>query len=182
MRAADYVLGALLRAGAGADGSWAALCRVASELRVYDEHTLSVTLRHEGPMAALRAAAVLHPAEPGFYAEFGSDYAERYAWRIPPTTGAYSISHMEQGRLITLQRVQKWWAAELPHRRFTCNVDQIEYHFLTDEAQAWEFLLRGKLDALQTRNIAAWQRYAEHEECIVKCRFAAGAASAPLPP
>lgn len=171
VRAADYALGALLRAKAGGDGAWAALCQAAEELRVYDdERTLALTLRHERPLAALRAAALLHAAEPGFYAEFGSDYAERYAWRTPPTTGAYVVGGVERGRLIRLERVPNWWAAELPHRRYTCNVDAIEYHFLTDEAQGWEFLLRGKLDALQTRNLAAWQRYAEGAEGEKLCK------------
>lgn len=179
VRAADYALGALLRAQAGSDGAWAALCEAAEELRVLDEHTLSLTLRHAGPMAAARAAALLHAAEPGFYAEFGSDYASRYAWRIPPTTGAYTITAVERGRLIRLSRVPDWWAANLPHRRYTCNVDAIEYHFLTDEAQGWEFLLRGRLDALQTRHIAAWHRYTEEAEglCRRTCEV-----SAPLPP
>ena len=181
VRAADYALGALLRAQAGGSGgSRAGLCHAAEELRVYGEHTLSLTLRQEGPLAALRAAALLHAAEPAFYAEFGSDYAERYAWRVPPTTGAYTIGRVERGRLIELRRVPHWWAEELPHRRYTCNVDSIEHHFLTDEAQAWEFLLRGRLDALQTRNISAWQRYAgeEHTPLLRRCF----AVSAPLPP
>ena len=179
VRAADYALGALLRARAGGCGAaWAALCHAAAELRVYDEHTLSLTLRHEGPLAALRAAALLHAAEPGFYAAFGSDYAERYAWQPPPTTGAYTIGRVERGRLIELRRVPHWWAGALPHRRFTCNVCSIEYHFLTDEAQAWEFLRRGRLDAIQTRNIAAWQRYAD-DSPLVRRSFEV---SAPLPP
>ena len=180
VRAADYALGALLRAEAGgSDGAWPALCQAAEELRVYDARTLSLTLRHEGPLAALRAAALLHAAEPGFYAHFGSDYATRYAWLPPPTTGAYSIGRVEPGRLIELRRVPHWWAEELPHRRFTCNVSSIEHHFLTDEAQAWEFLLRGRLDALQTRNIAAWQRYGQESTRLRRRRFTI---SAPLPP
>lgn len=179
VRAADYALGALLRAKAGGDGAWVTLCQVAEELRIYDDHTLSVTLRHEGPLSALRAAGVLYAAEPSFYADFGGDYAERYAWRIPPTTGAYVVEEAQRGRLIRMRRVQDWWAAELPHRRYTCNADAIEYHFLTDEAQAWEFLQRGKLDALQTRNIAAWQRYAAEDGSLLKRCFYA---NAPLPP
>lgn len=180
VRAADYALGALLRARAGGSGAvWGALCHAAEELRVYDERTLSLTLRHGGPLAALRAAALLRAAEPGFYAEFGSDYAERYAWLASPTTGAYTIGRVERGRLIELRRVPHWWAETLPHRRYTCNVSSIEYHFLTDEAQAWEFLQRGRLDAIQTRNIVAWQRYAETGSKLLRRSFGV---SAPLPP
>lgn len=160
VRAADYALGAWLRARAGQDGAWDSLCREAEELCVLGEDTLALTLRHEGPLAELRAAVLLHAAEPGFYAEFGADYAERYARRIPPTTGAYVIGRVEQGRMVELRHVPHWWAESLPHRRFTCNAESVEYHFLTDEAQAWEFLRRGKLDVLQTRHVPSWLRLA----------------------
>lgn len=159
VRAGDYALGVLLRAKAGGDGAWPALCQAAEELRVYGDGALALTLRHDAPLAALRAAALLHPAEPGFYAAFGSDYAERYAWRIPPTTGAYVVSRVEHGRLVEMRRVARWWAADLPHRRYTCNADVLVYHFLTDEAQAWEFFMRGKLDVMQSRHLAARERY-----------------------
>ena len=161
VRAADYALGALLRARAGQDGAWAALASAAEELCVYGDAALALTLRREGPMAELRAAALLHAAEPGFYAEFGGDYATRYAWRTPPTTGAYVVGRVERGRMVELRRVADWWAADLPHYRHVFNVDSIEYHFLTDEAQAWEFFMRGKLDVMQTRHVPTWQRRLE---------------------
>lgn len=170
VRAADYALGAWLRAKAGRDGAWAALCREAEELCVYGDHALALTLRREAPLAALRAAALLHAAEPGFYAEFGSDYAEKYAWRVPPTTGAYSVGRVERGRMVELRRVRRWWAERLPIRRFTCNVDSLEYHFLTDEAQAWEFFLRGRLDVMQTRHLAAWYSRLEAVDAPRLCR------------
>lgn len=166
VRAGDYALGALLRARAGADGAWAALARAAEELRVYDDHVLALTLRSEGPLAELRAAALLHAAEPGFYSEFGADYAERYAWRVPPTTGAYTIGRTERGRMIELRRVPHWWAAQLPHRRFTCNADSIEYHFYTDEAQGWEAFMNGRTDVMQTRHVPTWHRRLNGEPAV----------------
>ena len=162
LRAADFALGVLLRFRATrGSGERDTLRATIEKLIIHDEHTLSVTLRRESPLAPCIAAAVLHPAEPGFYAEFGSDYLTRYARRIPPTTGAYTISRVETGRLIVLSRVRDWWARELPYHRYSCNVDDIEHHFLTDEAQAWEFFLRGRLDIMQTRHTAAWHRYTQ---------------------
>ena len=170
IRAADYALGALLRQRT-ADAGWQALFTEAEELCIYDERTLSLTLRHSVPLAELSASRLLHAAEPGFYAEAGSDYARRYARRVPPTTGAYEIERVETGRLIRLRRVATWWAEDLPLFRHTCNADAIEFHFLTDEAQAWEFLLRSKLDMVQTRNLAAWERYADSRDLVrLECR------------
>ncbi len=177
VRAADYALGALLRAKSR-DASWEALSTTAEELRVYDDRTLSLTLRHDGILGVLRASALLHAAEPGFYANFTDDYAERYAWCTPPSTGAYSVARVEQGRLIELRRVRHWWAQELPLYGHTANVDAIQFHFLTDEAQAFELLLRGQLDMVQTRHVAAWQRYADARG-IVRTEFSA---TCPPPP
>lgn len=169
VRAGDYALGALLGAEAG-DAGWETLCRAAEELRVHGDSVVALTLREEGPLPELRASGLLHAAEPGFYVEVGDDYAERYAWRVPPTTGAYSVRRVEKGRMVELRRVRHWWAEDLPQRRGTCNVDAVQYYFLTDEAQAWEFLLRGKLDLVQTRHIASWHRY-EHTPGLERIEY-----------
>ncbi len=155
VRAADYVLGTLLRIEAGCAD---ALLSAAEELRVVGANTLCLTLRSETLQPELAAAALLSAAEPGFYAEFGSDFRKRYAQRIPPTTGAYTVGRVERGRMVELVRVKNWWAKDRRYYRYTCNADAVEHHFPTDEAQAWELLLRGKLDMLQTRNISAWQQ------------------------
>ncbi len=173
VRAGDFALGALLRHKAGHNGQWEHFLRTASALHLYGDKALALTLRHKSPAMPLCAAQALHPAEPGFYTEFSNDYGTRYAWRIPPTTGGYTIGSLQRGRSIALVRIKDWWAKDLPGFRHTCNADVIEHHFLTDEAQAWEFLLRGKLDALQTRNMAAWQRFLEsHEKPVEKGRIA----------
>ena len=162
LRAADYVLGALLRAECG-DAGFEQLREAASSLVACGDDVLVLTLRQRARSAAA-ASTLLHAAEPAFYAEFGSDYRTRYADRVPPTTGGYTLGRTERGRMAELVRVRDWWAKDLPFYRHTCNVDGIEHHFLTDEAQAWEFLLRGKLDLLQTRNVSTWrQRFPELE-------------------
>lgn len=155
LRAADYVLGALLRAECG-DAGFEPLRDAAESLEARGADVLVLTLRR--PLSVPAAAALLHAAEPAFYAEFGSDYRTRYADRVPPTTGGYTLGRTVRGRMAELVRVRDWWARELPYYRYTCNADSIEHHFLTDEAQAWEFLLRGKLDLLQTRNVSLWQQ------------------------
>lgn len=182
LRAADFALGVALRAKAGKDGVWQEIVRLIEKVEIRGDHELSVTLRHEIPLAPLMIADVLHPAEPGFYADFGSDYASRYASRIPPTTGAYTIEKQVRGRMIRLRRVPDWWGDTVQHFQHTCNVDAIEYHFLTDEAQAWELLRRGQLNLLQTRYLAGWlqkrEEYAEAEHI----RFTRTTLHHPFPP
>ena len=164
VRAGDFALGVLLRHQVGETG----IGQFATELRVYGERILALRPKSPGYAAHLRAAKLLHPAEPGFYSEFTPNYATQYAWRIPPTTGAYSVSKTERGRLISLSRNKQWWAKDIKGFRFTHNIDSIEHHFLTDEAQSWELFLRGKLDMIQTRNVVAWQDKLNHEHEQIK--------------
>ena len=162
VRAADYLLAALLQAEQHC-AEYEALAEAAVALRTHGEHILSITLRKL--MRIEDAAALLAPAEPGFYADFDSRYRETYAQRIPPATGPYHVSKVQRGRLIELQRPQHWWGDNIPLYRHRFNALALEYHFLNSEAQVWEFFLRGELDALQTRNIAAWQeRLADYPE------------------
>lgn len=177
VRARDFVLGILLRQRCGDEK----IAEYAQTIHIYGDSVVAVRPRKASILGLLQASAILHPAEPGFYAEFGSDYTNRYAQRIPPSTGAYTVSHVQRGRKITLSRNKNWWAKDLPGFQHSCNVDHIEHHFLTDEAQAWEMFLDKRLDMIQTRNIVAWQHYLEngHASDIEQHRFKA---ELPLPP
>ncbi len=165
LRAADFALGMLLRSRHAA-GEWAAIRAQVEAVCVYGDGYLAVTLRHANPFAASFIGSLLRPAEPGFYAEAAGDYATRYAHRIPPTTGAYTIGKVERGRMIEFVRLRDWWAAGDRYQRHRFNADAVEHHFLTDEAQAWEFFLRGRIDAIQTRNLTAWQQKLEGVEAV----------------
>ncbi len=176
VRAGDYLLAALLQAEQRC-AEYEALVQTVSAIRVYDVQHLSITMR--GKSGALDAARLLLPAEPGFYHDFNARYRETYAQRIPPATGPYRVCQVERGRRIELQRIRRWWGETLPLCRHRFNADLLEYHFLTSEAQVWEFFLRGKLDALQTRNIAAWQERAEAAHGLIRSVYDA---EYPLPP
>lgn len=176
VRADDYLLSALLQAEQHCT-EFDELAAAITEMRSHGDSVLSVTLRENCDLPAV--CALLHAAEPAFYSEFDSRFRERYTQRIPPGTGPYRVDKLERGRMIELQRVQNWWGEALPLYRHRFNADTLEYHFLTSEAQVWEFLLKGKLDALQTRNITAWQeRVTNNDELLTQVYDA----EYPLPP
>lgn len=176
VRAGDYLLAALLQAEQRC-AEYEQLAEAAEALCAHNETHLSITLRSEAD--AVRAARLLMPAEPAFHSGFDSRYREQFAQRIPPATGPYRVSRVEHGRRIELQRPATWWGESLPLCRHRFNVLALEYHFLNSEAQVWEFLLRGKLDALQTRNITAWQEHAEPASHLHRTVYDA---EYPLPP
>ena len=160
VRARDFALGILLRQRSGDEK----IATYARAIHIYGDSIIAIEPRQPNVLGHLLAASLLHPAEPGFYAEFGQDYTTRYAQRIPPSTGAYTVTHVQRGRKITLSKTPNWWAKDLPGFRYSCNVDHIEHHFLTDEAQAWEMFLDKRLDMMQTRNVVAWQHYLEEQD------------------
>ena len=154
VRADDYLFALLLQAEQQCS-EFESISACISAAASHGDSLLSVTLRKGADL--LDACRLLHAAEPGFYAAFNSRFRENYAQRIPPSTGPYQVKTVQRGRLIVLQRITNWWGEKLPLCRNRFNADALEYHFLTSEAQVWEFLLKGRLDALQTRNISAWQ-------------------------
>lgn len=176
VRAADFALRLLLEDTCGQ----AQAAHLIKELHVYGDNLLAIVPQQSGLWGHLKIAAILKPAEPGFYKDFAADYTTRYAQLPPPGTGAYVVSKVQKGRLIVLSRNKNWWAKDLPGFRYTCNADHVEHHFLTDEAQAWEMFMKGRLDMMQTRNIVAWQEYADQmDNRIIRHRFEL---SYPMPP
>lgn len=188
IRARDYLLSIYLRSSPHSKNPLY-LPNVLTNVKnitAYGDKYLKVELKKGGLLAPQRAASFVHADEPSFYKEFGSDFLERYSQRIPPTTGAYSMDaeHSERGRKITMNRLKNWWARELPYYQYRFNPDKLEHHFLSDESQAWEFFLRGKLDIMQTRNVAAWQDRLDHHPDVREGRIERHTflADYPLPP
>ena len=154
VRAADYLLALLLQAEQGC-AEFEELAHTVHAVRCHGEHILVIECSRQTDPVQL--CARLQPAEPGFYASFGSQFRETYAQRIPPATGPYKVTHVERGRCIRMDKVPNWWGHSLPLCQNRFNPNTLEHHFLTSEAQVWEFFHKGRLDMIQTRNIATWQ-------------------------
>ncbi len=165
VRAQDFLLSIYLRCSPFAQDPLAlsALQQRMEAVESIGNHVLCVTLKKESLLAPYMASELLHADEPSFYAEYGPDFIERYQNRPAPTTGAYTLtpSNIIRGRQVTLSRVKDWWAQDLAYYRYSCNVDQIEINFLSDEAQLWEFFLSKRIDFIQSRNVATWQQRTE---------------------
>lgn len=134
-----------------------------SRIAVYGNHCIAVTLAAARPYAPFYAAI---PAScTSFYAEFGPDYATRYQWRVPPTTGGYTIdpSGVIMGRQLTLQRVRDWWAADRRYTRYSCNADHIVYSFITEQSKARELFRIGEIDVFSARDADFWYEGLEIE-------------------
>lgn len=119
-----------------------------AQITVYGDEALSISLPVAGPREKMPFAASLRPSPPHFYKEYGPDYEERYQWRVPPTTGAYTIEQggIVKGVSITLSHTKNWWAQDKKYYRYRFNADQIQYLVVRDTPKAWELFRAGEID------------------------------------
>jgi microcin C transport system substrate-binding protein len=135
-----------------------------SQIAVYDDRTLSVSLPEANLFAAVNAGAI-QPASPDFYSEYGADYSERYQWRFPPTTGAYKVLEEDivKGSSITQTRVKDWWARDRKFYRYRYNPDKIVNTVVRDESKAFELFRAGELDTALITRPELW-----YEKCQIE--------------
>lgn len=113
----------------------------------YDDLTFSVSAKTAKPDADARVLELIPVAE-HYYKEMGEDFVERYQWRVPPTTGAYTVleKDIKKGRSIALTRVKDWWAKDKKHYRYRFNADRIHFSVIRDTDKIFEAFRRGDLD------------------------------------
>lgn len=117
-----------------------------AQFSVYGEEFIAISLPEPKPKLAYFAS--LPPSAPHFYKQYGPDYKERYQWRVPPTTAAYTVKpeDLVKGVSITLSRVEDWWAADKKFYRYRYNADRIRYTVVRDRSKAWELFRAGEID------------------------------------
>lgn len=135
-----------------------------AQVAMFDEHTISISLPEAKVYAPALAGAIM-PSPPHFYAEYGSDYSERYQWRFPPTTGAYEVlpEDIVKGASITQSRVKNWWARDRKYYRHRFNPDKVVYTVVRDESKAFELFRAGELDTFFLTRPDLWYEKSEIE-------------------
>lgn len=85
----------------------------------------------------------------------GRDF-EKTTLEPPLGSGPYKIAAMQAGQWIAYQRVPDYWAANLPVRKGTSNVDTIRYDYYRDGTVALEAFKGGAYDVRQENSSKAW--------------------------
>ena len=76
----------------------------------------------------------------------------------PLGSGPYKIKNVDAGRSITYERVENYWAADLPINKGSYNFDTITYSYYRDTDIALEAFKAGETDIRREYDIAAWQK------------------------
>lgn len=74
----------------------------------------------------------------------------------PLGSGPYKIKSFEAGRSIVYERVQDYWAKDLPVQKGQWNFDQIRYEYFRDRLPAFEAFKSGSIDTWQESVSSAW--------------------------
>ena len=166
VRARDFLVGAYLRVSDNIVNPYSKQYyrENIAQIAMYDDLTLSVSLP-EAKIYAPFIAGALQPSPPHFYAEYGSDYSERYQWRFPPTTGAYEVLPKDiiKGASITQTRVRNWWAKDRKYYRYRFNPDKVVHTVVRDDSKAFELFRAGELDTFFLTRPERWYEKSEIE-------------------
>ena len=135
-----------------------------AQLVMYDDMTLSISLPEAKIYAPFFAGGV-QPSSPTFYSEYGPDYAERYQWRFPPTTGAYEVKPegIVNGVSITQTRIKNWWAKDRKYYQYRFNPDKLVHTVVRDESKAFELFRAGEFDTARLTMPQSWYEKSEIE-------------------
>ena len=133
-----------------------------AQVAMYGDHTLSISLPDASFFGPLTAGS-LTPSPAHFYSEYGPDYAERYQWRFPPTTGPYEVKSGDivKGVSITQTRVNDWWAKDRKFYRYRFNPDKLVSTVVRDESKAFELFRAGELDTFLITRPELWYEKSE---------------------
>ncbi|MCU0781750.1 MAG: ABC transporter substrate-binding protein [Akkermansiaceae bacterium] len=136
-----------------------------ARVATYGDDTLAVTLPEPKLFIETYAGALVAEC-PSFYDAYGADYAERYQWRFPPTTGAYEVrdNGIVKGVSVTQERVRDWWARDLKYYRHRFNPDRIVYLVIRNEPKAFELFRAGELDTFFLTRPNMWYEKSQIRE------------------
>ena len=74
----------------------------------------------------------------------------------PLTSGPYRIKSLEAGRSITYERVDDYWARDLPIKRGLHNFDEVRYEYYKDLTVEFEAFKAGEVDFWQETSAKRW--------------------------
>lgn len=80
----------------------------------------------------------------------------RGATEIPLGSGPYRIKNADIGRSITYERVEDWWARDLPVSRGQWNFGEVRFEYFRDSVPAFEAFKAGQLDFWAETSAKSW--------------------------
>jgi len=128
----------------------------------YDDHTISVEGATAKPREELLYEYGLNPT-PRHFHKLDENWVQDYNWRSEPGTGAYRISRVEKGQFVEFGRNEDWWGNDKRYLAKRFNPDTVRVTVIRDMNVAWEYFLRGEIDAFPVLMPRFWHEKAQGE-------------------
>lgn len=128
-----------------------------SGVEVLDPRRLKFTFKTRDSMKPLLTVAAASPLPRHWWTAQGRDITKTTLEPILGS-GAYRIKAIDAGRSITYERVQDYWAADLPVNRGLNNIDQIRYDYYLDDTVLAEAFMSGRIDFRQENRAQRWNQ------------------------
>ena len=119
---------------------------VITKLTKHDNHTISITGATAKPENELLYEYSIWPT-PRHFHKLDANWVQDYNWRVEPNLGPYQVSRVEKGRFIEFTRKDDWWGDGLRYMQHRFNPSTVRYTVIRDMNVAWEYFLRGEIDA-----------------------------------
>ena len=132
---------------------FAILFRDVAKVEVLDRHKVRFTFkpgRHRDLPIQLAALPVLSKA---YYTGVRFD---RTTFTPPLSSGPYRVAKVEPGRSVTYERVNDYWARDLPINRGRYNFDRIKVDYYRDRDIAFEAIFAGQYDFREEFTSRSW--------------------------
>ncbi len=122
-------------------------------VEVLSDHRIKYNFKTRDNMKPLLLAAGLSPTPKHYWADRD---ISKTTLEPPLASGPYRIKSLEPGRSITYERVEDYWAADLPVNRGINNFDEIQYDYYRDPTVAFEAFKAGSVDFHDENSSKRW--------------------------
>ncbi len=122
-------------------------------VEVLSDHRVKFTFKTRDSMKPLLKVAQLSPLPRHFWKDRD---ISKTTLEPPLGSSGYKLVKVDAGRSLTYERVEDYWAANLPVNRGLGNFDQIRYDFYRDLEVSFEAFKAGNIDFRQENSSKRW--------------------------
>lgn len=137
-----------------------------TDVKKYDDYTISVTSAVKKPPVDLQLAVSISPTAQHFYT-LDENFVLEYNWKIAPNTGPYQITQDSirrgKGKYLELERKDDWWGDQFEQFKNRYNANKIRYRVIKDNNVAFRFFEKGDLDLFGLVLPELWHQKAQGE-------------------
>lgn len=122
-------------------------------VEVLSDHQVKFTFKTRDSMKPLLKVAQLSPLPRHHWKDRD---ISKTTLEPPLGSGGYELVNVDAGRSLTYQRVEDYWAADLPVNRGLGNFDEIRYDYYRDLEVSFEAFKAGGIDFRQENSSKRW--------------------------